>query len=75
MTKKSVWLLVAILMGITAVIWTVVCVLGFIYGTSVPLLILQVVSTMMWYIVFFVNLGRYRASDDDEGNERSSQRT
>jgi uncharacterized protein with PQ loop repeat len=65
--KKKVTLVGLILYGVAAVIWTIRAVLDIVcgtYHTSPVILVLNVLCAVIWIVAFFVNLHRYRSSQE-----------
>lgn len=61
--KKKVYLLQVILLGIIAIIWTIIAIFDFIDGafdTSLVLLAMKILCAVIWIVVFTMYLHRYR---------------
>ena len=55
-------LLAVILTASSAVVWTINAVLPFVYDTSLPLQLLNLLCALLWCIAFLVQLWHYRNS-------------
>lgn len=53
-------LLAVIMTAAAAVVWTINAVLHFVYDTSLPLQLLNLLCALLWCIAFLVQLWRYR---------------
>lgn len=53
-------LLAVIMTASAAVVWTINAVLHFVYDTSLPLQLLNLLCALLWYIAFLVQLWHYR---------------
>ncbi|WP_031517572.1 hypothetical protein [Desulfofalx alkaliphila] len=61
--KKKVYLLKVILLGVVALIWTILAIFDVIDGTSensISLLIMKTLCAVTWFVVFAMYLHRYR---------------
>lgn len=67
MKKSTAHLLAVVLVFIAAMVWSAAAIVDFIYATSVFLRFLRILCAGMWWIVFWVNLYRWRKSRE-EGN-------